>query len=123
MEYWHWLRSLASGDGGERGVAMDGGWHTFDWPNLWGYWWLFMIFWWCGGMRFLGGASRRMRRGLASSRREDAALTTLRERFARGEIDRAEYEERRAVLRGRQPRAAAIPAPQKSDGPAWPDLP
>lgn len=30
--------------------------------------------------------------------REDRALLTLRERYARGEIDRAEYEERREVL-------------------------
>ncbi len=29
---------------------------------------------------------------------EDRALAALRERYARGEIDRAEYEERRAVL-------------------------
>ncbi len=29
---------------------------------------------------------------------EDRALATLRERFAHGEIDRAEYEERRAAL-------------------------
>src|SRR3954451_6181946 len=29
---------------------------------------------------------------------DDAALRTLRERFARGEIDRAEYEERRQTL-------------------------
>ncbi len=28
----------------------------------------------------------------------DAALATLRDRFARGEIDRAEYEERRQAL-------------------------
>ncbi len=28
----------------------------------------------------------------------DPALATLRERFARGEIDRAEYEERRRLL-------------------------
>ena len=97
---------------------MHGEWHAFDWPNLWSYWWLFMIFWWFGGMRLFAG----MRRGLRSARREDAALTTLRERFARGEIDRAEYEERRAVLRGRQPQSAAITAPQKNDGPAWPDL-
>ena len=34
---------------------------------------------------------------------EDRALTTLRERFARGEIDRAEYEERRQAFSGRLP--------------------
>jgi len=31
---------------------------------------------------------------------EDVALTTLRDRFARGEIDLAEYEERRRALTG-----------------------
>ena len=30
----------------------------------------------------------------------DAALATLRDRFARGEIDRAEYEERQTILGG-----------------------
>jgi putative membrane protein len=91
--------------------------HGFGLHDIWGYWWLFMLFWWFGGMRMLGAISHRMRR----ARREDPALTTLRERFARGEIDRAEYEERRAVLRGR-PQALAATA-QKGDGPAWPDLP
>jgi len=33
-----------------------------------------------------------------SRRQDDAALRTLRERYARGEIDREEYEERRRVL-------------------------
>ncbi|HEX5501437.1 MAG TPA: SHOCT domain-containing protein [Thermomicrobiales bacterium] len=36
----------------------------------------------------------------------DSALTTLRERFARGEIDRGEYDERRHAL--------------LSEGPRWP---
>ena len=36
----------------------------------------------------------------ATSTREDPALTTLRERFARGEIDEAEYQHQRSVLQG-----------------------
>jgi putative membrane protein len=34
------------------------------------------------------------------SRREGSAEETLRQRFARGEIDKEEYEERHRVLRG-----------------------
>jgi uncharacterized membrane protein len=37
--------------------------------------------------------------GLNSRRREDSAEETLRQRFARGEIDAEEYEERHRVLR------------------------
>ena len=93
------------------------GWHDGFGPSIWSYWWLFMIFWWMGGARLLHGVSHRMRH----ARREDPALATLRERFARGEIDRTEYEERRAVLKGRSQTATATA--QSSDGPAWPDLP
>lgn len=35
-----------------------------------------------------------------SMQRDDRALAALRDRFARGEIDRTEYEERRRVLLG-----------------------
>jgi len=93
----------------------------FGMHDIWGYWWFFMFFWWFGGARLLTAAARGVRRSQASLRREDPALVTLRERFARGEIDRAEYEERRAVLQGRQrPSAATTP---RGKGPAWPDLP
>lgn len=36
-----------------------------------------------------------------ASRRSRAALDILNERFARGEIERAEYEEKRKLIRGR----------------------
>ena len=39
--------------------------------------------------------------GTAASTGDDAAIAALRERFARGEIDRPEYEERLAILEGR----------------------
>ena len=56
---------------------------------------------------------------------QDPALTTLRERFARGEIDRAEYEERRATLLDRKPKPSPNPAPQAEQPEQrqeWPDL-
>jgi uncharacterized membrane protein len=37
------------------------------------------------------------------SRREDSAEETLRQRFARGEIDAEEYEERHRILREESP--------------------
>lgn len=46
-----------------------------------------------GGFGRSGRPSRTIRGGA-----DDRALTVLRERFARGKIDRAEYEERRATL-------------------------
>ena len=101
---------------------MGMGWHgSFGFHDIWGYWWLFMFFWWFGGGRLLTAAARGLRHSQGLLRREDPALVTLRERFARGEIDRAEYEERRAVLKGR-PRPVATTTP-RGDGPAWPDLP
>ena len=38
-------------------------------------------------------------------RREDSAEETLRQRFARGEIDAEEYEERHRILREESPAA------------------
>lgn len=44
------------------------------------------------------GAGLPMTVAASSPAGEDRALGTLRDRFARGEIDRAEYEERRRAL-------------------------
>lgn len=46
----------------------------------------------CGFMMFF------MMRGHRDGSRGDSAEQILKERFARGEIDKAEYEERRRVL-------------------------
>jgi len=43
------------------------------------------------------------------SRREDSAEETLRQRFARGEIDAEEYEERHRVLREEREESPAPP--------------
>jgi putative membrane protein len=46
--------------------------------------------------RGVGGGARAVAAGSGAG--EDRALALLRERYARGEIDAAEYEQRRAAL-------------------------
>jgi len=62
-----------------------------------GLFWLLLI---VGGIALVVWAVNRgtdSRRGSEQSR-DDRAFASLRERFARGEIDEAEYRERRRVL-------------------------
>ena len=93
--------------------ADGSGWthHGMGWGSDWG--WdgghmlfgpLMMILFWGGlillvilAVRWLGGGSRDSS-VLAGSR---TALDTLNERFARGEIDKGEFEERKGVLSSR----------------------
>jgi putative membrane protein len=72
-------------------------------PWEWGWW-----FWLFPGFRFLFALAVlaavvflivRLARGPARSR-SNAGLDILNERFARGEIEKAEYEERRRILTG-----------------------
>lgn len=97
-------------------------------------WPLLIVFWFAGGRRLRahGHGRQRLERRYGPPvalppAAPDPALDTLRERFARGEISRAEYEERKAALlsrpAGTPPQAAAAPPPSSPDTrPEWPDL-
>jgi putative membrane protein len=65
-----------------------------------GHWYaaLFTLVFWGGIIALVVWAIRR----LTASKQGDDALKILSERFARGEIDEKEYEERKAVLLRRQ---------------------
>jgi uncharacterized membrane protein len=70
-------------------------WNDYYWPMPWmfGPLMMFFIMAVCFGMMWL------MMRGRHGSGR-NYALDILKERFARGEVTQAEYEERRRVLEG-----------------------
>jgi uncharacterized membrane protein len=103
------------------------------WDFSW-VWPLMIVFFSLGGWRRFAGhhpGHQRRRYDLppqgASEPANDTALTTLRERFARGEIDRAEYEERRAALLDQPLRATVERRPDNTGRtdekrPEWPDL-
>ncbi len=66
------------------------------WGGAWGALWMLLLL----ALTVLGGVAL-VRALLPRSRRpdhEDGALDVLRSRFARGEIDEAEYRHRRATL-------------------------
>lgn len=66
---------------------------------------------------FLAKAIRRRKYGNDS--RSDSAMQTLQDRFARGEIDQAEYDHRQAVLVG----ADVVPPPPAAAPTATPVTP
>ena len=78
-------------------MMCDGGMMGGMW--LMGLFWLLLV---GGGIALLVWAiSGRQRSGSATDQTtDDRALSTLRERFGRGEIDETEYRERRRVLTG-----------------------
>lgn len=89
---------------------MIGG-HGFGWGVGWGLiGLLFMIAFWTLVVVLIVGLVRG--RGGAAPGRTSAALHILEERYARGEIDRQEFLDRRAVLTGErsEPGEPAPPA-------------
>jgi putative membrane protein len=71
------------------------GWWTGFWPASWlSYGLIIMLLLMAGCGLVMYFMMRRQR----SEWRNDIALHILRERYARGEIDKAEYEERRRGL-------------------------
>ena len=79
-------------------------WHTWGmggWPGLVLMSLAMIVFW--GGLVALGVWALRSAggsRGDRSETRPNRAVEVLEERFARGEIDQQEFEQRRTVLKG-----------------------
>jgi putative membrane protein len=79
------------------GWDWPGPWHM--WAGGWGFWWIFpllmfglMVFL-CALFMFRGPWSHREHRDATTP-----ALTVLNERFAKGDISKEEFEEKRAIL-------------------------
>lgn len=70
------------------------GWGWFGLLHL--LWWLLIIAGIVALVRWIFGGGGR----IAPAPRENRALEILRERYARGEISKEEYEERKRVLEG-----------------------
>lgn len=73
--------------------------HMWGWDGSWGMGWgwfgLVHLLWW---LVLVAGAVVLVRALAGRRSGRDRAMDILRERYARGEIDRSEYEERRKQL-------------------------
>jgi len=71
------------------------------WHMMWGFWWVFPLFM----LLMIGACVYMMARMIGGHRHGDggtSAQRILSERFAKGEISREEFEEKKLVLGGRQ---------------------
>lgn len=74
-------------------------WGGYGWDGGW-LGWVGMVIWWVVIIWLVVAAIRWLsdRAGSGGSERGRSALEILKERYAKGEIDKKEYEERRKVL-------------------------
>jgi putative membrane protein len=99
--------------GGPQQAPWDWSCHGHMWSGGWGFWWMFPLFilfmiMVCVAIFFLGrrsggghhhwGPWHMMDRARSWGDPTDSALRILNERFARGEIQQQEYEEKKAVI-------------------------
>jgi putative membrane protein len=82
------------------GILVQWGWRDYSWgPGMmWGTGWIFMIILWglfivglIFFIRYLIGATK-------TSRGEESPLDILKKRYARGEINREEFEQKKRDL-------------------------
>jgi len=80
------------------GWDWPGPWHM--WAGGWGFWWIFpvlmfgLVIFLCAFFMFRGSWSDRARHRDTTA----SALTLLSERFAKGDISKEEFEEKKAIL-------------------------
>lgn len=73
--------------------------HMWGWAGGWGWFWPMHLLWWV----FVVVCVVLLLRRFSGGRREggeDRAVAILRERYARGEIDAAQFNEGMRVLKG-----------------------
>ena len=96
---WGWLSPAWAQGGYGPGMMWDFGWGHMIFGGL-----MMILFW--GGLitaivlavRYLGGSRHGSSGGTTQEPPGQTPLDILKERYARGEIDREEFEERRRVL-------------------------
>jgi putative membrane protein len=81
----------------QRAGEWPGPWHM--WAGGWGFWWIFPLLMFgliflCAFFMLRGSWSHRERHRDTTT----SALTLLNERFAKGDISKEEFEEKRAIL-------------------------